>query len=169
MDWVQIREKDLPPRVLLDLVARVLEVARPRGIKVLVNERVDVALAAGADGVHLPSHSIAPSAIRRLGAKLLIGVSCHDEVELAAAVSEGADFAVLGPVFAPLSKLSDRPPLGVEEFRRVVSRWPGFPVLALGGITQDRILVCAEAGAAGIAGISLWGEDVSKNTKARKE
>lgn len=155
MDWVQIREKDLPPRELLDLVIQVIEVARPRGIKVLVNERADVAVAAGADGVHLPSRAIAPVEFRRLGIRL-IGVSCHDQAELTAAVSGGADFAVLGPVFAPKSKRSFQSPLGLEEFGRLASNHPGFPVLALGGVTDRYSSACESVGAAGIAGISLF-------------
>lgn len=154
VDWVQIREKDLPPRQLLDLVERVIEVARPRGIKVLVNERADVALAAGADGVHLPSKAIAPSEIRSLGIDF-IGVSCHGEEELEAAAAEGASFAVLGPVFPPLSKFSPLVPLGLDRFQQIVGRWSGFRVLALGGITEDRVPGCLAAGAAGVAGISL--------------
>ena len=150
-----MREKDLPARQLLDLVVRVIEVARPRGIKVLVNERADVALAAGADGVHLPSNAIAPIELRRLGIRL-IGVSCHDQAELASAVSGGADFAVLGPVFAPKSKEALQAPLGLKEFGRIASTHPGFPVLALGGVTDQEAPACEAAGASGIAGISLF-------------
>ena len=154
IDRLQIREKAMPPAVLYDLTRRAIAIARPCGIEVLVNERADIALAAGADGVHLPGHAISPSTIRRLGIRL-IGVSCHDEAELARASHEGADFAVLGPVFTPRSKVSDSPPLGLEAFGRL-ARSARIPVLALGGITAANAAACIQAGAAGLAGITLF-------------
>ena len=97
---------------------------------------------------------MAPSALRRLGIRL-IGVSCHDEGEVAQASLEGADFAVLGPVFAPLSKPAHSPILGLEAFGRL-ARSVRIPVLALGGITTENIAACLASGAAGIAGIALF-------------
>jgi thiamine-phosphate pyrophosphorylase len=152
VDWIQIREKDLGGRELSRLVRQALEVAGPA--LVLVNTRVDVALACGAHGVHLPAGSLPPGEVRRIvPAGFLIGVSCHTAEELREA--EGADFAVYGPVFRPLSKEDPRPPLGIEGLR-AGCKVAGIPVLALGGVTPERDGKCIAAGAAGVAGISRW-------------
>jgi thiamine-phosphate pyrophosphorylase len=126
------------------------------GPRVLVNTRVDVALAAGAAGVHLPADSIPASEWRAITpAGFLIGVSCHFVEEVVRAEREGADYVLFGPVFAPLSKTSDLAPRGLDELRRVAAAVK-IPVLALGGITHDNIAACVEAGAAGVAGITLF-------------
>ncbi len=151
-DWVQVRDKELPARELLAVVRR----AMGRVGKVLVNTRVDVALAAGAAGVHLPSGSIAASEWRRITPTgFLIGVSCHSLEDVVRAEREGADYVVFGPVFTPLSKTSDLAPRGLEELGRV-SRAVRIPVLALGGITEQNAADCVAAGAAGVAGITLF-------------
>ncbi len=150
LDWVQVREKDLSARELFDLV-RTLS-----GAKILVNTRVDVALAAGAAGAHLPSHSPAPRLWRTITPPgFLIGASCHSVEEVRSAEEEGADYAVFGPVFAPLSKSSDVAARGLEELARAASA-VRIPVLALGGITPDNTASCVAAGAAGFAGISIF-------------
>jgi thiamine-phosphate pyrophosphorylase len=152
VDWVQIRDKELPARELMEVVRR----AMAWGGKILVNSRVDVAIAAGAAGVHLPAASIAPSEWRAITpSRFLIGVSCHTLDEVVRAEREGADYVVFGPVFAPLSKTSDLAPRGLEELARV-SRAVRIPVLALGGITEENAMACVEAGAAGVAGITLF-------------
>lgn len=151
VDWIQIREKDLSARELLLLCRDIVELAKPAGIRVLVNERADVAKAAGADGVHLPSNAVAPM---RFGG-LFCGVSCHNEAELLAANAEGASYAVLGPVFVPGSKDYRGPLTGLEEFARLV-KLVRIPVFALGGVTAANAASCQDAGAAGIAGISLF-------------
>jgi thiamine-phosphate pyrophosphorylase len=154
VDWIQIREKDLPGRDLLDLVRRALALAGTT--KILVNGRTDVALIAGAAGVHLPAGSIPPRRWRAITpAGFAIGISCHTVEEIRAAEAEGADYAVFGPVFAPLSKGSDFPPRGLEELARA-ARAVRIPVLALGGVTRENTPACIAAGAAGIAGISLF-------------
>jgi thiamine-phosphate pyrophosphorylase len=155
-DWVQIRDKELPARELLDLVRRVMALPNPHSVRILVNSRVDVAIAAGADGAHLPAGSIAPETWRPIvPAGFLIGVSCHTMEETIQAEREGADFVFFGPVFAPLSKSSDLAPRGLDELGRV-ARAVKIPVLALGGITEDNRQKCVEAGAAGVAGITLF-------------
>jgi thiamine-phosphate pyrophosphorylase len=152
VDWVQVRDKELPARELIAVV----RLAMARVGKVLVNSRVDVALAAGAAGVHLPSGSIAASEWRRITpAGFLIGVSCHSLEDVVLAEREGADYVVFGPVFDPLSKTSDLPAQGLEELGRV-SRSVRIPVLALGGITWENASDCVAAGAAGIAGITMF-------------
>jgi thiamine-phosphate pyrophosphorylase len=152
VDWVQVRDKELPARELIAVVRRAMR----RVGKVLVNSRVDVALAAGAAGVHLPSGSIAPSEWRRITpVGFLIGVSCHSLEDVLLAESEGADYVVFGPVFDPLSKPPDVPARGVEELGRV-ARAVRIPVLALGGITEENVADCVAAGAAGVAGITMF-------------
>lgn len=155
-DWIQIREKDLSARELFEMVQGALALPNPRGVKILVNSRVDVALAAGAAGVHLPAGSPAPQSWGEIVPQgFLIGVSCHSVDEVRRAEQEGADYVVLGPVFAPLSKPLSLPPLGLEELARAAAA-AKIPVLALGGITRENAGKCGAAGAAGIAGISLY-------------
>ncbi|MCX6592447.1 MAG: thiamine phosphate synthase [Acidobacteria bacterium] len=126
-----------------------------QGRTVLINSRVDVAVAAGAAGVHLPSGSISPARWRSIApAGFIIGVSCHTREDLERAQAEGADYAYLSPIFAPLSKSDDRPPLGLPGFQQLIAGLT-MPVLALGGITWAHQAACEAAGAAGIAGISL--------------
>lgn len=156
VEWIQIREKDLSARALSDLTHRVLALPNPHGSKILVNTRVDVAIAAGAAGAHLPAGSPEPRRFRSLAPEgFLIGVSCHDKEEVMAAETGGADYAVFGPVFAPLSKSSELPPRGLGTLAEVC-RSVSIPVLALGGISSDTVKPCEDAGAAGIAGISLF-------------
>jgi thiamine-phosphate pyrophosphorylase len=159
VDMVQIREKDLASRELIALVEEALSAAREPGrggASVVVNDRLDVALAAGAEGVHLGGHSMPLQVVRQFAPRpFVIGVSCHSLGEAIAAESGGADYLVLGPVFETPSKLGYGPPLGLEMLRSVTSR-VRIPVLALGGITVERIRPCREAGASGIAGIRIF-------------
>ncbi len=156
IEWVQIREKDLSARALFELVNAARALPNPHSSKILVSSRVDVALAAGAAGAHLPSGSPAPRVWRSiLPAGFLVGMSCHSLEDVRQAEAEGADYALFGPVFAPLSKSSDLVPRGLEGLSRA-ARSARIPVLALGGITSENSAACIQAGAAGIAGISLF-------------
>jgi thiamine-phosphate pyrophosphorylase len=152
VEMIQIRAKELSARELSGLVRSVLRVAQRS--RILVNTRTDVALACGAHGVHLPAESMTPDTVRRITpGSFLIGVSCHTIQELRAAEREGADFAVYGPVFPSVTK--SLTPIGIEAFREA-ARSVRLPVYALGGITPRNAEQCIAAGAAGVAGISLF-------------
>lgn len=123
----------------------------------LVNDRPDIARAACADGIHLTTRSLPAEIVRRaFGSDLLIGVSTHTLIEARAARDGGADFAVFGPVFETLSKKIYGPPAGLERLAETAQELGDFPLIALGGITRETIATALDAGAAGIAGISLF-------------
>jgi thiamine-phosphate pyrophosphorylase len=153
----QIREKDLSTRVLYDLVTRAAKITRGSATALLVNDRFDVALAAGADGVHLTSTSLPARVVRAVcGPEFLLGASTHSIEDALDARDNGADFAVFGPVFETESKRVYGPPQGLEKLRQVTSALSGFPVLAIGGVNVDNAEECFAAGASGFAGISWF-------------
>jgi thiamine-phosphate pyrophosphorylase len=155
-NWIQIREKDLSARDLYELLKRALELPNPRGVRIFVNTRVDVALAAGAAGAHLPAGSPRPEFWRPFTPiGFQIGVSCHAVEEVSRAEQEGADYVFFGPVFDPISKAPERPAKGLGALSRAAISVE-IPVLALGGITAENMHACMSAGAAGVAGISLY-------------
>ena len=152
----QIREKSLHARVLYELVARAAKITRGSTTRLLVNDRSDIARAAGADGVHLTTQSLPVEVVRSLfGADFLIGVSTHSLDEARAARAGGADFVVFGPVFETESKRAYGEPQGLSKLAEVVRELSEFPVVAIGGITLDNIDECFQAGARGIAAIRL--------------
>lgn len=153
---LQIREKNLTTRVLHDLAIKAAEITRESPTRLLVNDRADVASAAGADGVHLTTQSIKTSVIRQtFGDQFLIGTSAHSLHEVHKAFEDKADFAVFGPIFDTLSKGTYGSPQGLTKLTRVAAEVKPFPVLALGGVTLDKVADCFRAGASGVAGIRL--------------
>jgi thiamine-phosphate pyrophosphorylase len=148
---VQLREKDLDGRALIQLANEVGQICRRYHVPLMVNGRIDVAMAAGADGVHLPADGIGPDDARKLlGPSKLIGVSTHNAGEITRAEGLGADFAVFGPVFEPISKGTRAAPAGPQGLSSACSA-ASIPVFALGGITAARITELEDTGAAGAA------------------
>lgn len=158
---VQLREKQITARVLYELALACVAAVRGSGTRVLVNDRADIARAAGADGVHLTRSSLPARTIREtFGEELLIGVSAHDTDEARAARDGEADFATFSPVYATPSKAHfDLPPVGVESLRAAAAALAPFPLVALGGVGVERASEVLRAGAAGVAGIRLFDED----------
>jgi thiamine-phosphate pyrophosphorylase len=173
VDWVQIREKDLTAADLASLtqqslrIAKNLAASRSIPIRVLVNDRVDVAIAERADGVHLGERSLPVGEAKRLiqsapmkqilSESFLTGVSCHSLEAAKAAERDGADYIFFGPVFATPSKATFGAPQGLDRLAQVC-RAVAVPVIAIGGIALDNAESCMVAGAAGIAAIRLFQE-----------
>jgi thiamine-phosphate pyrophosphorylase len=167
VDYVQLREKDLPARELESLAQDAAQVIRESHSKarLLINSRTDIALAARADGVHLTSNDISPFDVRKIWHAAqkpdepIIGVSCHNEAEVIEAKRAAGDFVVFGPVFEKrgVAELSET---GIDQLRKACRH--KIPVIALGGVTLQNARSCIEAGANGVAGIRLFQEgDVS--------
>lgn len=152
---IQVREKDLPTRDLLDLTRRIRAAAAPRGVPVLVNDRLDVAIAADAEGVHLPASGLPPALVRPVFPGL-VGRSCHSVEEVARLDPAQVDFATVGPVHDTPSKRAYGPPLGVEALRRAAEA-SRVPIVAIGGIGADTAGSLRETGIAAVAAISaVW-------------
>jgi len=149
VDFIQVRDHAASARDLAGIVRDAMKFA-----PVLVNDRADVAIACGAAGVHLRRGAIAPSKIKRL-APMIVSVSCHSAEDVERAEAEGADYALLAPIFSPLSKQDARAPLGLKALREICAA-SRIPIIALGGITESNAAECVEAAAAGVAGITLF-------------
>jgi len=176
VDYIQLREKDLSPRELEALAREALTAVRNSTplrtenrelrTRLLINSLTDVALAAGADGIHLRAHDVAPREVRRImeasdqhplaADHFLVAVSCHTAAEAFRAESENADFAVFAPVFGKRGTAAT-PPAGIAALREACRA--KIPILALGGVTMENAALCLEAGAAGVAGIRLFQEN----------
>jgi thiamine-phosphate diphosphorylase len=154
VDLIQVRERDLDAGGLLALAGALVAVTRGTRTRIVVNDRLDVALAAGADGVHLRGDSTPVAAVRRIApAGFVIGRSVHSVAEARAAA--GADYLIAGTVFASASKPAAAPLLGIEGLRTIVQA-AAVPVLAIGGIDAGRFSDIASTGAAGVAAIGLF-------------
>ncbi len=154
VDAVQLREKDLTTRALVELGLALCELCHRHQARLLINDRIDVALAVHADGVHLPANSFSPSDARRLlGPNALIGVSTHSLGDARAAQDAGADFIVFGPIFDTPSKRALGAPQGLDGLA-AVTRALSTPIVAIGGITTERAPAVRAHGAQGIAVIA---------------
>jgi thiamine-phosphate pyrophosphorylase len=165
---IQLREKDLPVRELLSLAQELRSVTREFGAKLFINDRVDIAIAVGADGVHLGHQSMPVEAVRKIVAKgMLIGVSTHDIDEAKDAQAGGADFITFGPIFETPSKANYGTPVGAKTIR-VIKNEINIPIYALGGINSGNMLQPMSAGADGIAMITaiLGADDIRKAAAA---
>jgi thiamine-phosphate pyrophosphorylase len=174
VDWIQIREKDISARELLALTQGAIRdaYATSTGVRILLNDRLDIALAAGAAGVHLGGESAAiPDVVRwcrggNAPPEFLIGVSCHRMEEAIEAERAGASYAFFGPVYETPSKRSFGPPQGIDRLRSVC-RAVRFPVMAIGGLSEENTAEALKAGAAGIAAIRLFQQ--SKDVTSLKQ
>lgn len=149
---VQLREKDLDAASLRALALDVLAVTRPAGAPLLINDRLDVALAVQADGVHLAGHSLPAAEARALlGPDRYLAASTHNLTEATAAMTGGCDFATFGPVFQTPSKARYGAPVGLDKLREACAALAPFPLVALGGVSSDNGAQCRAAGAAGLS------------------
>jgi thiamine-phosphate pyrophosphorylase len=187
VDYIQLREKDLPTRELEILAREAAQVVREAGKlapdpwpltpALLINSRTDVALASGADGVHLRADDVTPQEVRAIWKKCgagasarelsprepLIGISCHSPEEVKQAEAAGATFAVFAPVFEK-KNLPKADPAGLTQLREACKM--KIPVLALGGVSLENAQSCLQAGASGIAAIRLFQENNIAETVA---
>jgi thiamine-phosphate pyrophosphorylase len=155
VDAVQLREKDLSDVERFRRARAIAEVLADGPTRLLINARFDIAMISDAAGVHLPSHGVPVKDVRgALGSTALIGRSTHSVGEVDRALEEGADYVTFGPIYDTPSKREYGPPLGLEALREAAG--VGVPVLAIGGVTTDRLTELASTGAAGIAAIRLF-------------
>jgi thiamine-phosphate pyrophosphorylase len=152
---IQLREKRLPPVDFYEQAKAAMEVAKQRGVQLIVNDRVDVALAIGAHGVHLGQDDMPPEAARRLlGPDAIIGYSTHNLEQAVAALQQPVDYIAIGPIFKTSTKSDTFPVLGLEGLRAVRAVMRDLPLVAIGGITQANVREVIDAGADSVAVIS---------------
>lgn len=152
---VQLRARGASGRELLELGRALRRVVSEAGQLLLVNDRIDVALACGADGVHLPAAGVSPGDARAvLGPRRIVAVSCHSAADVALARDSGADFATFGPIFDTPSKRRYGPPVGLERLREAAAL--GLPLVGLGGVDLSNASEVMAAGASGVAAIRAW-------------
>lgn len=163
IDCIQLREKQLSCREQFELARELRSLTMEYGVRLLINEHADIALAVNADGIHLPEEAAI------LKTPLLIGKSVHSIESARQAQQQGAAYILFGPVFEPLSKKINQPPQGLEKFQQIVKNVQ-IPVIAVGGITPANVHLLKKSGASGIAGISsfLHAPDIAANIASFK-
>lgn len=150
---IQIREKQLPARLIFELTAEAVELTNHSKTKLLVNDRADIAFAAKADGVHLTSKSLSANIIREnFPANFIVGASAHTIENAEIAQAQEADFVTFSPIFDSPGKGA---PQGITKLREVCGKLKNFPVIALGGVDETNFTAVLEAGASGLAAIRL--------------
>jgi thiamine-phosphate diphosphorylase len=166
IEWLQLRVKAMPPRNFLDLACAARRRTRSSSCKLIVNDRVDIALACAADGVHLGQEDLPLQAARKLMGDRIIGISTHDVEQAKAAESDGADYIGFGPMFGTATKATGYSARGLEMLRRVREA-VRIPIVAIGGITEGNVNEVWQAGADSAAIISdlLGADDIADKIK----
>lgn len=168
--FVQLREKRLSPREFYKEAERALQLARARGVRLIINDRVDVALALQADGVHLGQDDLAPEAARRLlGERAIIGLSTHNLEQAREAARQPVNYIAIGPIFPTSSKDKPDPVVGLEGLRRVREVIGPVPLVAIGGIDLETARRTLDAGADAVAVISCLLEQPALITLRTRE
>lgn len=153
--FIQLREKHLAPKDFYSEAEKVLAFARARNVKIIINDRVDLALALKTDGVHLGQDDLPPAEARKiLGETAIIGFSTHTVAQAIAAVKFPVDYIAIGPIFETSTKENPDAVVGIEGLRQVRETIGAFPLVAIGGITKENARLCLEAGADSVAVIS---------------
>jgi len=153
--FIQMREKNLPPAQFFSEAMKAVELARQLSVRIIINDRADVALATKADGVHLGQDDLPPEAARRiLGNDAIIGYSTHNLDQAERALSLPIDYLAIGPIFATTSKTDTEPVVGLDGLRSVARTANSLPIVAIGGITFENVHAVREAGATSAAVIS---------------
>ena len=158
IEMIQVREKLLPARLVYEVAVNAVSTAAGSATKILINERFDIAVAAGADGVHLTSSSMPVDLVRaNVPDEFIVGVSAHSLDDVMNAKDGGADYALLGPIFSTPGKSE---PLGIGDLSRICHAVKPFPVMAVGGVDSSNFRSVLDAGAAGFAAIRYLNEFV---------
>ncbi|MBA2605689.1 MAG: thiamine phosphate synthase [Acidobacteria bacterium] len=167
---IQLREKYGSPKDFYELAKEAIKIARPSSVRIIINDRVDIALAAGAGGVHLGQDDLPPARAREiLGENAIIGFSTHNPEQAARAVKLPIDYLAIGPVFATATKENAEEPLGIEGVKRVREAIGNFPMVAIGGITFENFREIISAGANSVAIINNLLFDPASITKNMKK
>ena len=167
---VQLREKEMPAREFYEQAKAAVDVAARRGVQLIINDRVDVALAVGASGVHLGQDDMPPQAVRKLlGSTAVIGYSTHNVEQAIAATKLPIDYLAIGPIFATTSKGDTAPVLGLNGLQTIRHAIGAFPLVAIGGITHANAREVIEAGADSIAVISALLSDPTRITESTRK
>ncbi len=164
---IQFREKDASTREMVEIASRLREITKRYGVPLIVNDRVDVALAVDADGVHVGTEDMPIAIAKRLiGPGKVVGASASTVEEALFAVEQGADYLGVGSIFATGTKVDAGPPIGIERLVEIASRVP-IPVVAIGGIHHGNVAEVIRAGANGVAVISavVAAEDIADSTR----